>query len=408
MSEIIDCIVVGGGASGFFFAINYAEQHPDQSVVILEKSKQVLQKVKISGGGRCNVTHAEFIPKDLSKHYPRGERELIGPFHRFMTGDMMSWLEQRGVALKIEDDGRIFPTSDSSQSIIDCFVNEARRLHVSVKTSQVVTDFNYISNHWQVTTKTHNFEAQQLVISTGSSLKIWKKLEQLGHKIIAPIPSLFTFNIQHKKLTQLQGLSLSTHIKLYEINSTKRMLLESSGATLITHWGLSGPCVLKLSAWGANLLNKLNYHCLISINWLPDLSEDEVNEELKKMKFEQSKKQLSKQLNFNLPKRFWLFILEEAKVDTSKNWGDLSKLELNRISSTLQAFTVEVNGKSTFKDEFVTAGGVHLKEIDFKTFRSKQLPQLKIIGEALNIDAITGGFNFQNAWTSAYIAATTN
>ncbi|QSS97833.1 NAD(P)/FAD-dependent oxidoreductase [Psychroflexus sp. ALD_RP9] len=408
MSEIIDCIVIGGGASGFFFAINYAERHPDQSVMILEKSKQVLQKVKISGGGRCNVTHAEFIPKDLSKHYPRGERELIGPFHRFMTGDMMAWLEQRGVALKIEDDGRIFPKSDSSQSIIDCFVKEANRLRVSVKTSQVVTDFNYINNHWQVTTKTHNLEAQQLVISTGSSLKIWKKLEQLGHEIVTPIPSLFTFNIHHTKLTQLQGLSLPTHIKLFETTSTKAPLLESTGATLITHWGLSGPCILKLSAWGAQLLNKMNYHFVISVNWLPDLSEDEVNEQLKRMKFEQSKKQLNKQIEFNVPKRFWLFILEEAEVNSTKNWGDLSKLELNRISTVLRAFTVEVNGKSTFKDEFVTAGGVHLKEIDFKTFRSKQLPQLKIIGEALNIDAITGGFNFQNTWTSAYIAATTN
>lgn len=402
---MIDCLVIGGGASGFFFAVNYAAKFPEHQVVILEKSKQVLQKLKISGGGRCNVTHAEFVPRDLSTNYPRGEHELIGPFHQFMTGDMMAWLENRGVPLKIEEDGRIFPESDSSQTIIDCFVSEAQELGVKVKTAQGVTGFNYFKNHWTVKTKTQEFKSKELIISTGSSGKIWQYLHQLGHEIIAPVPSLFTFNIQHEHLTALQGLSLETEIKLYASNSAKRQLLESSGATLITHWGLSGPCVLKLSAWGATQLNNLDYKFAIKVNWLPGFSFEDLITQLQSLKSEQPKKQVSNQNLFDLPKRFWLFALAEAEVDSFKNWGDLSKIELRSIGQVLNAFSVEVNGKSTFKEEFVTAGGVSLKEIDFKTFKSKKLPHLKILGEALNIDAITGGFNFQNAWTSAYIAA---
>ena len=405
MNKVLDCIVVGGGASGFFFAINYAEQHPEHSVVILEKSKKVLQKVKVSGGGRCNVTHAEFVPRELSTHYPRGERELIGPFHQFMTGDMMGWLEERGVPLKIEEDGRIFPTTDSSQTIIDCFLHEIKKNNIEVLTSQVATTFNYANQLWEINTKTSQFKAKQLVISTGSSSKIWDELERLGHSLISPIPSLFTFNIDYSSLTQLQGLSLPTHIRLYKNVSDKQCLLESSGATLITHWGLSGPCVLKLSAWGAKILNDLNYDCVISVNWLPELNLNDIINKLHQQKTDSPKKQIDKQMHLDLPKRFWLFILYEAQINPTKKWADVSKIDIQKISQLLQEFKLKVNGKSTFKDEFVTAGGVDLKEIDFKNFSSKKLPQLKIIGEALNIDAITGGFNFQNAWTSAFIAA---
>jgi predicted Rossmann fold flavoprotein len=268
MNNVIDCIVIGGGASGFFFAINYAELHPDHSVLILEKSKNVLQKVRISGGGRCNVTHAEFEPKPLTTHYPRGEKELIGPFHTFMTGDMMTWLNDRGVELKIEDDGRIFPVSDSSQTIIDCFTGESERLAIKVKTSENILNFNFDKGFWQVNTKSKVYCAKQLVIATGSSKKIWQELERLGHKIIQPVASLFTFNIDYSQLTKLQGLSLETHITLYQDKAYKNLLMESEGATLITHWGLSGPCVLKLSAWGARQLNELDYNCFISVDWL--------------------------------------------------------------------------------------------------------------------------------------------
>lgn len=405
MNKFYDCIVVGGGASGFFFAINYAENHPEHSVVILEKSKHVLQKVKISGGGRCNVTHAAFEPKPLSTHYPRGEKELIGPFHTFMTGDMMAWLEERGIELKIEDDGRIFPVTDSSQTIIDCFTNEVNKLGIAVKTSENVLSFNYEKEVWTIETKHMVYKANQLVISTGSSKKVWDELERHGHTIIQPVPSLFTFNINYPQLTKLQGLSLDTHIKLYSDKSCDKLLMESDGATLITHWGLSGPCVLKLSAWGAIELNAIDYHCFIQVNWLPHYSEEDVMTELNTLKKASAKKKLSNQVIFDLPRRFWQFILDDTRINSNKNWADLSKNDSQALVESLTRLKLEVNGKSTFKEEFVTAGGVDLKEIDFKTYSSKKLPQLKILGEALNIDAITGGFNFQSAWTSAFIAA---
>lgn len=404
-NQSFDCIVIGGGASGFFYALNYAELNPDCSILILEKSKNFLSKVKISGGGRCNVTHAVFEPKPLTKHYPRGEKELISPFHKFMTGDMMGWLEERGVPLKIEEDGRVFPTSDSSQSIIDCFLNESKRLGVQMKTSQVVIDFEFSNDRWIISTKQEKFKAKTLVISTGSSAKIWNLLSQKGHQVVNPIPSLFTFNIKHQRLTQLQGLSLETKVDVFEEANSAKVILSSEGATLITHWGLSGPCVLKLSAWGAELLNAQNYNFLIKVNWLPNYTEAEIVSVLKEQKNKTQKRQLSTQIPFEIPKRLWLFFIEEAGVDGQKNWADASNNDFNKLARCMSALRLKVEGKSTFKDEFVTAGGVDLKEIDFKTYSSKQLPQLKIIGEALNIDAITGGFNFQNAWTSAYIAA---
>jgi len=400
-----DCIVIGGGASGFFFAINYAENHPDHTVLILEKSKHVLQKVKISGGGRCNVTHAEFEPRPLTTNYPRGEKELIGPFHTFMTGDMMAWLNVRGVELKIEEDGRIFPVSDSSQTIIDCFVNEVNHHHIEVKTSQNAINFQYDKDLWAVHTKNDRYCTKQLVISTGSSKKIWQELGRLGHNIIPPVPSLFTFNINHPQLTKLQGLSLYTTIKLYKDQSCKEFVMESEGATLVTHWGLSGPCVLKLSAWGSRELSALDYHCFILVDWLADYTEDDVLEEIQQQRKTSAKKNIGNQVIYGLPKRIWHFILDESRVDLTKNWADLSKKDIQDITENLTHFKLEVNGKSTFKEEFVTAGGVDLKDIDFKTYRSKKQPQLKIIGEALNIDAITGGFNFQSAWTSAFVAA---
>ena len=405
MKNFYDCIIIGGGASGFFFAINYAERHPEQSILIIEKSNRVLQKVKISGGGRCNVTHAEFEPKPLTTHYPRGEKELIGPFHQFMSGDMMAWLEDKGVNLKIEDDGRIFPVTNDSQTIIDCFINEVNRLGVQVKTSENVLSFEYQENIWNILAKNNTYKAKQLVISTGSSQKIWVELARLGHQIIKPVPSLFTFNIDYPTLTELQGLSLNTHIKLFKDETCKQQLLSSEGATLITHWGLSGPCVLKLSAWGAIKLNALNYNCYILINWIFKYSKEDVLSTLKNFKIDYAKKNISNRIPFNLPKRFWFFVLKTSKIETQKNWADLSKKDIQILVTLLTAFKLEVKGKSTFKEEFVTAGGVDLKEIDFKTYSSKKQPYLKIIGEALNIDAITGGFNFQNAWTSAYVAA---
>lgn len=406
--SIFDCIIVGGGASGFFFAINYAENHPDHSILILEKSKNVLQKVKISGGGRCNVTHAEFEPRPLTLNYPRGEKELIGPFHTFMTGDMMAWLEERGVELKIEEDGRIFPVTNSSQTIIDCFINETERLGIEVKTSENVLDFTHENELWNIQTKNNSYSSEQLVVATGSSKKIWESLKNLGHNIIKPVPSLFTFNIAHPQLLKLQGLSLNTQIKLYKDEAFKEFVMESEGATLITHWGLSGPCVLKLSAWGARKLEALDYHCHIMINWLMNQTENGVIEEIQLQKKISARKNIGNLTIFDLPKRFWLFILDVSRIDPKKNWADLSRTESLDLKDSLLYFKLEVHGKSTFKEEFVTAGGVDLKDIDFKTYSSKIQPHLKIIGEALNIDAITGGFNFQSAWTSGFLAAKNN
>lgn len=397
-----DVIVVGGGASGFFAAINLAKKKPDLKILILEKAKNFLNKVKISGGGRCNVTHAEFLPKELSKNYPRGEKELRGPFHRFMTGDMMAWLEERGVELKIEEDGRIFPTSDDSQTIIDCFLNEAHKYKVDYKTSQVVKSIEKKNDLWSVETSKENFITEHLIIASGSSQQMWKLIKNLGHQIVEAVPSLFTFHIEDALLKDLQGLALPTEVKVYE---GKHLVLSSDGDTLITHWGLSGPAILKLSAWGARDLNRLDYQFQLHVNWLPQHSAESLSNLLTAQQKDFPKKQMSTFSVENLPKRFWLKVLQKSKIEETQKWADLSRKNQTDLISVLLNSKLRVTGKSTFKDEFVTAGGVELKEIDFKTFESKLHPKLYIIGEALNIDAITGGFNFQNAWTSAYHVA---
>ncbi|MGO1729854.1 MAG: NAD(P)/FAD-dependent oxidoreductase [Flavobacteriaceae bacterium] len=401
-SQDFDVIIVGGGASGFFAAINLAKKRPDLKVLILEKTKNFLGKVKISGGGRCNVTHAEFLPQELTKKYPRGEKELRGPFHRFMTGDMMAWLEEHGVALKIEEDGRIFPTSDDSQTIIDCFLNEAEKHEVQFKTSQVVKGIEQTNEVWQLKTSQQNFTTKHLIIASGSSQQMWKQLQSIGHQVVKPVPSLFTFHIQDDLLQDLQGLALPTEVKVFD---NKGLVLSSDGDTLITHWGLSGPAILKLSAWGARDLHDLDYKFELRVNWLASLSTEDLLALLSQSQKDMARKQMSTTSFENLPKRFWLKVLKKAKIEEAQKWADLSKQNQQDLSSILLNSRLKVTGKSTFKEEFVTAGGVELKEVDFKTFESKIHPRLYIIGETLNIDAITGGFNFQNAWTSAFHVA---
>ena len=399
MSKRKDIIIIGGGAAGFFAAINIAEQHPELSVTVLERGKQGLQKVKISGGGRCNVTHAEFIPSELAKNYPRGEKELLGPFHTFMTGDTIAWFEERGVALKIEEDGRMFPVSNTSQTIIDCFINEAQKHNVELLYNYVVKSINTQERGFSLETSQGTLECQKLLVATGSNPKIWKLLENLGHTIIPPAPSLFTFNIKDKRIKDIPGVvAKDVEVKVLGTN------LVSEGPLLITHVGMSAPAILKLSAFGAIELAKLNYNFDIEVNFIKE-DFDWCLDTLKGSKQELAKKQVVGSTQFGLPKRLWKQLVLASGIAETQRWADINKEQLSELSKQLTGAIFKVTGKSTFKEEFVTAGGVDLKDINFKTFESKIVPNLYFAGEVINVDAVTGGFNFQNAWTGAYIVS---
>lgn len=394
-----DVVVVGGGAAGFFAAINMAEQNPKLKVAILERGKEGLQKVKISGGGRCNVTHAEFIPQELVLNYPRGEKELLGPFHQFMTGDTIDWFEKRGVALKIEEDGRMFPESNSSQTIIDCFLNEARKHHVEVFYNHTVKSIHKEENIWKIDTNQGEFSSEKLLMATGSNPKMWNLLENLGHTISQPVPSLFTFDIKDERIKDIPGV-VALHVEVKVIGTD----LWSEGPLLITHVGMSAPAILKLSAFGAIELAKRDYKFEIEINFIRQTFEDCLDY-LKILKQDLAKKTVYKLTQFELPKRLWHKLVLASNMDNETRWADLNKQQLENLASQLTQAVFKVNGKSTFKEEFVTAGGIDLKEFNFKTFESKLHKNLFFAGEIINVDAVTGGFNFQNAWTGAYIVA---
>jgi len=394
-----DVIVVGGGASGFFAAINIAEQNPEVKVAIIERGKDVLTKVKVSGGGRCNVTHAEFIPQDLVTNYPRGEKELLGPFHMFMTGDTITWFEDRGVELKIEEDGRMFPVSNNSQTIINCFLSEAKKHNVTVLKNKPVINLEHKESKWLVNTKTETFTCKKLIIATGSNPKIWKVLENIGHTVSPPVPSLFTFNIKDDRIKGIPGVvAKNVNIKIVDSN------LESNGPLLITHWGMSAPSILKLSAFGALELAKRSYVFSIEVNFI-NMEYNIAMSQLYKLKKELNKKKIINYTQFYLPKRLWHQLVLASNIDLETRWVDCTKIEIENLANQLTKAIFNVDGKSTFKEEFVTAGGVNLKEVNFKNFKSKLHDNLFFIGEVLNIDAVTGGFNFQNAWTGAYIVA---
>lgn len=397
--------VIGGGAAGFFAAIRCASLNPLCEVVILEKSTKLLAKVKVSGGGRCNVTHACFDIKQLVKYYPRGGKELYGLFARFNPESTVDWFESRGVKLKTEDDGRMFPVTDSSQTVIDCLLKEAEALHVKIYSGCQVLEVHPKS--------TSGFELllgdqqrlffDRILVATGGSPKEegFRWLQKLGHDIVAPVPSLFTFNIRDKKLTALMGLSVpEATIKI------KDQSLSSSGPMLITHWGLSGPAVLKLSSVAARLLANLDYRFYIWVNWTGDKNEEEVRRELGEVR-----KQFPSRLIFNtaftgLPKRLWQYLANRSGIAETLQWANISKEQLNSLVYSIVRDEYEVEGKTTFKEEFVTCGGVALAGVDLKTMESKKMKGLYFAGEVLDIDALTGGFNFQAAWSGGFVAGT--
>ncbi|MBF8457834.1 NAD(P)/FAD-dependent oxidoreductase [Kaistella sp. G5-32] len=390
-------IIIGGGAAGFFCAANLDENK--FYVTILEQNTDVLQKVKISGGGRCNVSHACFDPKELVQFYPRGNKELLSVFHQFQSGDTMGWFEERGVSLKIENDNRIFPESNSSQTIIDTMVNEVRSKNFDVKTQAVVLEILKEEDIYTVKTSTGEYAADFVVYATGSSPKSLKLIKNLGHQIVEAVPSLFTFNIKNETLKDLMGTSFP-----YAEVSIPKLKMEESGPMLITHWGLSGPAILKISAWKARELADLKYQFDIHVNFL-GIDLEDAEEIFKKFRQENPKKSIGTSKVFDITTRFWHRILWLSKVDLEKNISSISSKELQSILHHLCKNVMQVSGKSTYKDEFVTAGGVELKEINFKNMSSKILDNFYLAGEVLNIDAVTGGFNFQACWSEAWIIA---
>ncbi len=388
MEKKIDYLIIGGGAAGIFAAIEAKRTHPKASVLLLEKSAVLLSKVRISGGGRCNVTHACFDPLLLSKNYPRGGKELIGPFHRFGPRDTVEWFESRGVKLKTESDGRMFPTTDSSETIIHCLLDEAKKLGVEIalrqKVEQIVKrDKGFLVN--EIVTGT-------LLLATGSSPQGYEWARQLGHTIQEPIPSLFTFNVPSSPLLDLGGVSLIAELK---IGGTQ---LIQTGPLLLTHFGFSGPAAIKLSAWAARELHAKNYQVDLIVNWLPKHNIEELYQALVELKVSSPQRNLTTENLFNLPKNLWKRFTDDRKIK------DISNKDLRKLAEKLHADVYKVEGKTTNKEEFVTCGGVTLSEVNFQTMESKICPGLFFAGEILNIDGVTGGFNFQNAWTTGFIA----
>ena len=397
-------IVIGGGAAGFFGAIACAQAHPQADVQILESQKDVLTKVKISGGGRCNVTHSCFEPAQLMQNYPRGNRALRGAMTRFQPRDTVQWFKSHGVKLKTESDGRMFPVTNESQTIIDCLLATAKRHRVKVQTSVLVKTVTHASEsaEFEVNLKDgRRLKCDRLLLATGSHPSGYKIAKSLGHKLESPVPSLFTFQIPDSKLKALAGVSVQDVALALKVGSTT---LKQDGPLLITHWGVSGPAVLKLSAWGARDLHEAKYQSVLRVNWLPQENAEQLRNHLTQLKQSWSRRQIATHNPVSLPMRLWQYFVAIAPIKPEKRWADLSKKELNKLLQLLTQSQFPISGKGVFKDEFVTCGGIKLKEVNFKTMESRVCPGLYLAGELLDVDGVTGGFNFQNAWTTGWLA----
>jgi hypothetical protein len=393
--------VIGGGAAGFFAAISCRNNFPNAQVAILEKSSKVLSKVKISGGGRCNVTNACFDNKKLSQHYPRGENQLRKAFEQFNAADTMEWFESRGVKMKVYPDNCVFPLVNDSQTIIDCFLNESKRLKIDIRLNQRIQKISKSENKFLLETDESELEFDRVIVTIGGQPKIsgFNWMEELGHQIIDPVPSLFTFNMPKNPICELMGNVVEN--ATVKVEGTK---LIGQGPLLLTHWGMSGPAILMLSAWGARILNEKNYEFAILVNWLNEMKEDELRSQIQLVMLEHGGKMVSNLNPFPITNRLWVFLLQKSDILLEMRWKDLGKKNINKLVNTLLNDRFEVSGKTTFKEEFVTAGGISLQEIDFKTMESRVIKGLFFAGEVLDIDGITGGFNFQAAWTTGFIA----
>lgn len=393
--------IIGGGAAGFFAALSAKHHNPGSKVTILEKSDKLLSKVKVSGGGRCNVTHACFKASELAKFYPRGGKQIKKAFGIFNTNHTVAWFKDRGVELKKEADNRMFPITDKSITIINCFLDEARKVGVDIKTNCKVEKIEAFENGWKLLYEEFNHEFDKVIVATGGSPKAsgldW--LKRIGHNIVNPVPSLFTFNMPNESIKEYQGLSVKNAV--VRVQGTK---LIQEGPLLITHWGMSGPAILKTSAWGAIDLANCGYEFNIQVNWVGNSNEDEVRTLLNRHFYSYDKKKVSNSNPFEIPSRLWDYLLDKKEIPNDKVAGEVGKKDRNKLVNTLLNDIYEVKGKTTFKEEFVTCGGVDLKDVNFKTMQSKIAPNLYFAGEVLNIDGVTGGFNFQAAWTTGFIA----
>jgi len=390
--------VIGGGAAGFMAAITAKESNPEANVTILEKTDKVLAKVKVSGGGRCNVTNATFSIAQLIKNYPRGGKQLKKSFNHFFTSDTVNWFENKGVTLKREADNRMFPSSNSSQTIVDLLLNTTENLNIRISYKSKVSAISPTSNGVDLSVNGENLSFDKVIIASGGSPKAsgldW--LTALGYRIVEPVPSLFTFNMPKNPITELMGVSVPNVTA-----SIKGSKLKQQGPLLITHWGMSGPAILKLSAWGAQDLANTNYNFSVQINWL-EVNEEELREEFTALS--SSRKQMHSHNPFDIPKRLWHFMLHKLEISETQVWNELAKKHKNRLINMLINDEFEVKGKTTFKEEFVSCGGIDLSEINMETMESKRHKGIYFAGELLNIDGVTGGFNFQAAWTTGYLA----
>jgi len=398
-----DLIIIGGGAAGFFGAIEVATKNPGYRILILEKSGKILSKVKISGGGRCNVTNSCFDPVKLASHYPRGEKKLRDLFKKFQAKDVVDWFEHRGVKLKAEADGRMFPETDSSQSIIDCFLKETTRYKIKIELDAAVGQIIRNDNFFEVHCAHQKvYKATKVLVATGGSPKAesYTWLKKMGHHVVNPIPSLFTFNDATKQFADLMGVSVpSAEVKIAATRFVR------TGPVLITHWGLSGPAIIKLSAWAAEYLHQVNYEFTALVSWIGPIGEEKLRATLLNYKTDHSKQKVVSNSLFELPQRLWQKLCALAQIENQKTWNDLSLKNINRLIEFLIRAPFPIKGKTTFKEEFVTCGGVDLQDINLETMESKKIKDLFFAGEVLNIDGETGGFNFQAAWTTAFIAA---